>query len=262
MKGSFQLLNSENLQNLVKSKFIHFLLPLLIENIPLIFWAPESISRWFPSTLFKAMLILIFCFIQVTYEIWYKCLQNRIVGPLCSNLSGRGLFSDYETFGPVCRDFKLRGTGRAVAAAAPPPRTRRRGGCVVAMEWNTNNPVLNRIVRKGIFTWVNLYFLGRAHAYFLGENSPASNDINVPGGRSAASGRSPRTWPPLPRASAALPRPLAVSYHGHNREQNAVRHDLYYLGTSNACINGRKSLLCLHIASNTLKDFQASYLVK
>ena len=162
----------------------------------------------------------------------------------------------------MCRHLILRLTGRAVAAAAPLPRTRRCSGRVVAMEWNTNSPVLNRIVRKEIFTWVCLYFLGRANIYFLGEISSASNDINLPGGRSAASLRCPRTWPPPSQASAALPRPPAVSYHGHNREQNAVRHVLYYLGTSNACIHGRKSLLCLHIASNTLKDFQASYLVK
>ena len=133
-KGSFRSLNAENLQNLVKSNFIYFSLSLLIKNIPLIFWTPESISRWFHSTLLKAMLVLIFCFIQVTYEIPYKCPQNRIVGPLCSGLSGRGLFSGYETFGPVCRHLILRVTGRAVAAAAPPPRTRSGWGRVVAME--------------------------------------------------------------------------------------------------------------------------------
>ena len=87
IKGSFRSLNAENLQNLVKSSFIHFSLSLLIKNIPLIFWTPESISRWFPSILFKAMLVLIFCFIQVTYEIPYKCPQNRIIGPLCTCIS-------------------------------------------------------------------------------------------------------------------------------------------------------------------------------
>ena len=65
--------------------------------------------------------------------------------------------------------------------------------------------MLNRIVRKGIFTWDYLYFLERPYAYFLGENPSASYGMSLPGPRSRRPAASPRTRP-SPSPSSAPPR--------------------------------------------------------
>ena len=69
---------------------------------------------------------------------------------------------------------------RDTEVAVAPPRPRHAvDDALVAVEEYTNSPVLNRIVRKGIFMWAYSYVLERPYANSLGENLSASYGMNI-----------------------------------------------------------------------------------